>query len=246
MESRALPLLILLMSLGYLGHTEAELIPVLHVEPDEHVFRGETVTFTCYIHTEVYTKWTYSYIKNGESSDTSTQEFKIRTVNESDSGNYSCRGEKPSDPAISVVSDAVTLTVSVPPKPTVTVMPQSSVFTGDTVNMSCEFTHSTGWMILWYKNGKQINADSAQTVTLSDVKVSDGGKYHCRSQRGNYYTHYSHAAMITVSERPKPVAVAPREHIQSSGTQKPGLGVPGENWCHIQQLHQLKTEVSMQ
>ncbi|XP_051523923.1 basement membrane-specific heparan sulfate proteoglycan core protein-like isoform X2 [Myxocyprinus asiaticus] len=200
MESSVLPLLLLLMSLSYPGHTQGAK-PVLHVQPDEHVFRGETVTFTCDIQTETDTEWTYSYIKNGDirSSNTSTQEFRISTVYESDIGKYSCRGEKSSDPPISVISDAVTLTVSATPKPVLTVMPQSSVFIGDTVNLSCEFTHSTGWKIHWYKNVKHIKAYSAQTETLSDVKVSDGGKYHCRAQRGNYYTHYSHTVMITVT-----------------------------------------------
>ncbi|XP_051523925.1 basement membrane-specific heparan sulfate proteoglycan core protein-like isoform X4 [Myxocyprinus asiaticus] len=248
MESSVLPLLLLLMSLSYPGHTQAGAKPVLHVQPDEHVFRGETVTFTCDIQTETDTEWTYSYIKNGDirSSNTSTQEFRISTVYESDIGKYSCRGEKSSDPPISVISDAVTLTVSATPKPVLTVMPQSSVFIGDTVNLSCEFTHSTGWKIHWYKNVKHIKAYSAQTETLSDVKVSDGGKYHCRAQRGNYYTHYSHTVMITVTERLKPdVHLQPDEHIQNNGSQKPGLGVPQENWCHIQQIRFLSYTLSV-
>ncbi|XP_051552754.1 sialoadhesin-like [Myxocyprinus asiaticus] len=161
---------------------------VLRIQPDEHVFRGETVTLTCDIQGETHTEWRYSWIKDGHiHSNTSTPEFKISSVYESDSAT---------------------------PKPIVTVSPQNSVFTGDTITLRCEFTHSTGWTILWSKNLKHINADSAQTGTLSDVKVSNGGKYHCRAQRGNYYTHYSHAAVITVTERPKPVVkITPDHHV---------------------------------
>ncbi|XP_056104268.1 Fc receptor-like protein 5 [Rhinichthys klamathensis goyatoka] len=90
-------------------------------------------------------------------------------------------------------------------KPTLTVKPQSSVFTGDTVTLSCDVGSSTGWTFHWRKNSNLESSDDAGTKTISSVTVSDGGTYWCRAQRGKYYTQFSDAIKITVRERPKPV-----------------------------------------
>ncbi|XP_039515316.1 Fc receptor-like protein 5 isoform X2 [Pimephales promelas] len=90
-------------------------------------------------------------------------------------------------------------------KPTLTVKPQSSVFTGDTVTLSCDVGRSTGWTFLWWKDAHWESSYYTRTKTISSVRVSDGGPYWCRAQRGNYNTENSNAIQITVSERPKPV-----------------------------------------
>ncbi|XDV19094.1 hypothetical protein PO909_024661, partial [Leuciscus waleckii] len=90
------------------------------------------------------------------------------------------------------------------PQLILTVKPQSSVFTGDTVTLSCDLGSSTGWTFHWWKDSNWESSDYAGTKTISSVSVSDGGTYGCRAQRGNYYTDLSHVK-ITVRERPKPV-----------------------------------------
>ncbi|XP_051754777.1 sialoadhesin-like isoform X2 [Ctenopharyngodon idella] len=86
-------------------------------------------------------------------------------------------------------------------KPRVTVKPQSSVFTGDTVTLSCDVRRSTVLRIIWYKNSKIINSD-AETKTLRDVSLSDGGEYCCGVQRA---TTQGQRVKLTVRERPKAV-----------------------------------------
>ncbi|XP_051755476.1 Fc receptor-like protein 5 [Ctenopharyngodon idella] len=90
------------------------------------------------------------------------------------------------------------------PKPFLTVEPQSSVFTGDTVTLSCDVGQSTGWTFLWRKDSNPESIDHS-TKTISSVRVSDGGTYQCRAERGKYYTEISDTIKITVSKRPKPV-----------------------------------------
>ncbi|KAF4111732.1 hypothetical protein G5714_008763 [Onychostoma macrolepis] len=90
-------------------------------------------------------------------------------------------------------------------RPTLTVKSQSSVFTGDTVTLSCDVEQLTGWTIIWRKDSNTDSTGDA-TKTIESVSVSDGGRYWCRAKRGNYYSEYSNAAEITVKERPKPVA----------------------------------------
>jgi len=62
-------------------------------------------------------------------------------------------------------------------KPRVTVKPQSSVFTGDTVTLRCDVRRS-GRRIFWYKDQQRLQSVD-ETVTLRDVRVSDGGEYRC-------------------------------------------------------------------
>ncbi|KAK3545357.1 hypothetical protein QTP70_004462 [Hemibagrus guttatus] len=121
------------------------------------------------------------------------QEFRIWSVKHSDSGTYTCRGHG-RDSQSSEISDAVTLTVSVErPKATVRVNPQSSVYTGDTVTLSCELQQETGWEFQWYKNIHQLqNLSSAQENTLKVTADAGDTEYKCKAVRRNYYTQSSY------------------------------------------------------
>ncbi len=71
------------------------------------------------------------------------------------------------------------------------------MFTGDTVTLSCDVGQLTGWTIHWRKYPNTESTGDA-TKTISSVSVSDGGRYRCSAQRGNYYSEYSNAVKITV------------------------------------------------
>ncbi|KAM9500184.1 hemicentin-2-like isoform 2-T2 [Clarias gariepinus] len=189
--------------------------PVVIINPDTQVFRGERVTFRCDIQTGGDTEWTYSWYKNNNTHST-TQEWIISSVRDSDGGKYTCRGRR-RDSQLSQISDAVTLSVSEKPKPTVRVNPQSSIYTGDRVTLSCDL-QSTGWTFLWYKDNQKTNPLSAKARdnnTLS-VTVSNEGQimYHCKARRGIFESEFSNPATITVRERPKSVVkVQPPESV---------------------------------
>ncbi|KAK3545819.1 hypothetical protein QTP70_015260, partial [Hemibagrus guttatus] len=209
---------------------------VVSITPDTHVFIGEAVTLRCGIQGGGDTQWTYSWkINNNELytygwervyTDSTKQEFSIWTVKDSDSGTYTCRGHK-SDSQSSEISDAVTLTVSgesvAKPKATVRVNLQSSVYTGDTVTLSCELQQGTGWEFHWYKNNQLLqNSEQENTLKVTEDNAGET-EYKCRARRINYYTHYSdynnryyyteHSdpVKITVRERPRAVlSVSPQ------------------------------------
>uniref|UniRef100_A0A8C2AU56 Ig-like domain-containing protein n=1 Tax=Cyprinus carpio TaxID=7962 RepID=A0A8C2AU56_CYPCA len=84
------------------------------------------------------------------------------------------------------------------PKPTLTVLPQSSLFTGDSVTLRCEVDQSRdGGEFLWSKNSNTESTEAA-AKTIDSVKVSDGGVYRCRARRGGYYTDYSEPVTVTI------------------------------------------------
>uniref|UniRef100_A0A672LM70 Ig-like domain-containing protein n=1 Tax=Sinocyclocheilus grahami TaxID=75366 RepID=A0A672LM70_SINGR len=167
--------------------------PVVKVSPDQRVFRGETVTLTCDIQT-----WTYSWFRDASVIRDVTERVYSITSDESYS-EYSCRGER-SDSQKSHTSAAVTLTVSGEYQPKVTIKPQSSVFTGDTVTLSCDVGQLTGQTVIWFKDFTRIQTGD-ETKTLRDVRVSDGGKYSC-TVGGK--TTQSQIVMLTVRGKPKP------------------------------------------
>uniref|UniRef100_A0A3B1IIW5 Ig-like domain-containing protein n=1 Tax=Astyanax mexicanus TaxID=7994 RepID=A0A3B1IIW5_ASTMX len=133
-------------------------VPSLILAPTEQIFRGETVTLTYDDKDDpVY----YSEGKN---------EYSLSVV-ESDSGEYTCRGERRSDSQRSEISDAVTLTVSGEflAQAVLSVSPQNWLTEGDSVTLSCEVRDSsTGWNFSWYK------------ALLSDSSRGSGGSYTLR------------------------------------------------------------------
>jgi len=92
--------------------------PVVRVQPDGRVFRGETVTLTCDI--QETGVWRYIWYKDHYSrgqdqiyySAGQDKNYKITSVDWSHAGVYSCRGTQTEAPQYSEFSDGVTLTVS--------------------------------------------------------------------------------------------------------------------------------------
>ncbi|XP_053485849.1 carcinoembryonic antigen-related cell adhesion molecule 5-like isoform X1 [Ictalurus furcatus] len=220
MEFSPLAVMLLLISLIPVAHAQGSPKVVVSIAPDTHVFTGETVTLRCDVQGGGDTQWTYSWYKNNNRlTDRTTQEFRIWSVLYVHHGVYTCRGQS-SDSQSSEISDAVTLTVSEKPTPTVRVNPQSSVYTGDTITLTCEL-QSTGWEIQWYKNNQSLHPLSTEeTDTLKVTDDNDGETvYQCRARRRNYKggyhsyycTEFSDPVNITVRERPGAVlSVSPQ------------------------------------
>ncbi|XP_048039277.1 B-cell receptor CD22-like [Megalobrama amblycephala] len=193
----------------------------LTVTPDISVFTGERVNLKCVIETyrswiwrnyqindwrDWTHEWRYEWYK-GIRSSVKLQMSVRYTVNRdtlsivgavtSDQDQYWCRGLRDGRPNTSQSSSAVSLSVKDKPKPILTVRPQSSVFTGDTVTLSCDVGQSTGWTFLWRK-GSDPEFTGHSTISVSSVRVSDGETYQCRAERGKYYTELSDTIKITV------------------------------------------------
>ncbi|XP_067303797.1 Fc receptor-like protein 5 [Pseudorasbora parva] len=190
---------------------------VLTVKPEpSQIFRGETVTLTCDVQGE---GWTYGWQCDGEDQRSNEKEFKITADHTQRCSCYGCRGSG-SGLFCSHSSDVVTLTVTdLKPKPELTSDPAGAALTGNTVTLTCGMDPSTGhWDFYWYKH--TLNPETEKTETnpysLKIDSVSDGGQYWCRAGRGKpvYYTQYSDALWVNVTESPKAVVtVRPDERV---------------------------------
>ncbi|KAK3519645.1 hypothetical protein QTP86_025282 [Hemibagrus guttatus] len=211
--------------------------PTVTINPDTQVFIGETVTFRCDVQKGRDTEWTYDWFRDNVtfSSFPTRKEFSTNYVT---NGKYTCR-RRTSDSQMSEMSDPVTLSVSEKPRPTVSVTPQSSVYTGDSVTLSCNLM-STGWTFLWYE-GQELNPPSpaASDTNTHTVTVSKEGrvKYYCEARRGDYDSEISDPATITVtgvSSRPKAVVsvqAADPDNVFTGETVTFSCEIkPGESW----------------
>ncbi len=73
------------------------------------------------------------------------------------------------------------------PTPTLTVTPDSPVFTGETVNLTCVIESYSNWRYEWYKDSVMLQSSDRYTVnrdtlTIRGATESDAGQYWCRGQ----------------------------------------------------------------
>ncbi|XP_066500474.1 Fc receptor-like protein 5 [Hoplias malabaricus] len=208
---------------------------VSSIKPDVHVFKGENVTLRCDIEAGGDTEWNYIWFKdNNELKQFSrSQEITVRSVTESNSGKYTCRGERKSDSQKSEISAAVTLTVSGEAQAVLSVSPQSWLTEGDSVTLSCEVNISSkGWTFSWYRavpyrqgltqitdvHGKvvypvELLSDSRRgaggSYTLSPGALYHTGVYVCGAERGEpaFHTQYSSPQPLWITGNSPPVSL---------------------------------------
>ncbi|XP_042617209.1 leukocyte immunoglobulin-like receptor subfamily B member 3 isoform X2 [Cyprinus carpio] len=190
----------------------------LTVTPDSPVFTGETVNLMCVIEShsdwrqrnglkydrrydwtyyQTY-EWRYEWYKGSVMLQTSerytvnTDTLTITAVTTSDAGQFWCRGQRDKRLNSSKSSSAVSLTVKDLPRPTLTVTPDSPVFTGETVNLTCVInSNHSDWKYEWYKgtnNSVKLQTSERYTIdrdtlTIRGVNESDQDQFWCRGQR---------------------------------------------------------------
>ncbi len=69
------------------------------------------------------------------------------------------------------------------PRSTLTVTPDSPVFTGETVNLKCVIESYSNWRYEWYKDSVMLQTSvNRDTLTIRGVNESDQGQYWCRGR----------------------------------------------------------------
>ncbi|KAI5616230.1 Fc receptor-like protein 5, partial [Silurus asotus] len=199
---------------------------VLSIRPDKQVYKGENVMLKCDIHEGGDTEWRYIWMKDNKVyKNSTTPEIHINSVNNSFTGNFTCRGEK-NDSQHLEFSDAVTLNVSEKPVPVLSVSSKNWLTEGDSVTLSCEVKDSfSDWTFSFHKvvpckvNDSHIqykllllsdsNRGSGSSYTLSHVVLNHTGLYRCRGERGNpaFSTKNSNFKPLWITGETPPVSL---------------------------------------
>ncbi|XP_076144927.1 Fc receptor-like protein 5 [Alosa pseudoharengus] len=153
------------------------------VEPQSPVFTGETLTLTCVI--EYRSDWTYKWYKGSSALVSEGNSFTIRRAAESDEGQYWCQGERRDNDTILEKSKKVNIQVNALPTATLTVDPQSPVFTGESLTLKCEIEPESVWKYKWYKGSSPTPEFESEgnIYTITAAARSDGVQYWCQGER---------------------------------------------------------------
>ncbi|XP_063042859.1 immunoglobulin superfamily member 1 [Engraulis encrasicolus] len=177
--------------------------PTLTAVHQAPLYTGETVTMTCVI--ESLGGWTYQWYKEPSRVPVSEgNTFTITSAAESDEGQYRCKGERRDRSTTSHQSNSVSVEVTALPRPTLTAVPQSPVFTGETVTMTCRIESHNGWTFKWYKEQSSVSVSEGNTFTITRAGESDEGQYWCQGVRTGKPTtsHQSNSVSVNVTALP--------------------------------------------
>uniref|UniRef100_A0A8C1PTZ1 Ig-like domain-containing protein n=1 Tax=Cyprinus carpio TaxID=7962 RepID=A0A8C1PTZ1_CYPCA len=184
----------------------------LTVTPYSPVFTGERVILKCVI--ESHSNWRYVWYKgsvmlqSSERYTVNTDTLTIRGATESDQDQFWCRGQRDERPNSSQSSSAVPVTVKDSPTSTLTVTPDSPVFTGERVSLKCEIESYSNWRYEWHKDSVMLQTSERYTVnrdtlTITAVTTSDAGQFWCRGQRDKRpNSSQSSSVPVTVKDSP--------------------------------------------
>ncbi|XP_062371969.1 Fc receptor-like protein 5 [Sardina pilchardus] len=156
-------------------------VPTLTVQPS-HVFTGEAVTLTCI---QPSTGWTYAWDTppSSRAFETNSNIYTISRASVSDQGEYKCYGVRERSRKPSRSSNTVQLIVKALPLATLTVEPQSPVFTGETVTLKCVIESLSGWTYKWYKESSRTPVSEGNIFTIRGAAESHKGQYWCQGER---------------------------------------------------------------
>uniref|UniRef100_A0AAZ1X0Q3 Ig-like domain-containing protein n=1 Tax=Oreochromis aureus TaxID=47969 RepID=A0AAZ1X0Q3_OREAU len=153
---------------------------------------GGSVTLTCSVQSS--DGWKYEWFRRTQTtSEVQIRDQQNRDIRVSQGGIYSCRGTRGNPVYYTDISDDVTIEITFPSKPTVTLQPSwTQIYSGETVTVRCEIQGGEGaqWTYEWRKSSEALTTQDAVFHSNGQISVSQEGLYRCRGGRGNpvYYT----------------------------------------------------------
>ncbi|KAG2457847.1 FCRL5 protein, partial [Polypterus senegalus] len=179
------------------------------------VYIGDKVTMECSVEGSV-TDWSYRFYKVGNGhydqiNQTTEHTYTIKSVSQSDSGEYQCDVYRADGHQVLAPSNRVTLTVHGHRNVTLTLRTERTpVYIGDKVTMECSVEGSvTDWSYQLHKVGSRRDSPIKQitesTYTIESVSQSDSGEYQCDAYSADYrqFLGLSHRVTLTAHEKPK-------------------------------------------
>uniref|UniRef100_A0A668VRG8 Ig-like domain-containing protein n=1 Tax=Oreochromis aureus TaxID=47969 RepID=A0A668VRG8_OREAU len=128
-----------------------------------------------------------------------------RVISVSQGGLYHCRGGRGDPVYYTEDSSDVTVTETLPSKPTVSLQPSwTQIYSGETVTVRCEIQGGEGaqWTYEW-RAAKLNTPPASNEHRIIRATESDSGGYSCRGRREYFFSEWSDIITLTVSYKPK-------------------------------------------
>ncbi|CAI5682937.1 unnamed protein product, partial [Oreochromis niloticus] len=196
------------------------------------IFRGETITLTCEVQEGgETTEWEYEWRGPRTPTQWTHNNDVTFRVSESSSGDYMCKSRRRDDSYSSTEwSEAFTLSVSIPSKPTVTLQPSwTQIYSGETVTVRCEIQGGEGaqWTYEW-RAAKLNTPPTSNEHRIIRATESDSGGYSCRGRRDYFFSEWSDIITLTVSSgKPRATLTAHSSIIPAGGSVTLSCSVEG-------------------
>ncbi|XP_067220376.1 Fc receptor-like protein 5 [Chanodichthys erythropterus] len=224
MELSQLPLVLLLISNIYSGHTEGEV--QLRVSPQQWLTEGDPVTLICEVKGSS-TGWIFSWFTVTETGSRNHYEplsdssrgaggkYTVSSATVNHTGVYVCRAEKTAYKTLYSNKQLLWVTGVSPPVSLIISPNRSQHFTSDSFSLSCEDqSNSDGWTVRRYTdNWPQLEdcsslwgSQTGSTCKISFTITWDTGVYWCQSESGEK----SHPVNITVQHEVQ-LSVSPQQ-----------------------------------
>ncbi|KAI4880785.1 hypothetical protein NFI96_009355, partial [Prochilodus magdalenae] len=94
-----------------------------------------------------------------------------------------------------------------PPRATLTVEPESPVFTGESVTLKCEIQSYSNWRYQWYKGSRRTEVSQTQTNTFTIRSAADQDQYWCRGERDERPTSSQNSSPVTLTVKDQPEVI---------------------------------------
>ncbi|XP_025760525.1 titin-like [Oreochromis niloticus] len=153
-----------------------------------------------------------------------------RVISVSQGGLYHCRGGRGDPVYYTEDSSDVTVTETLPSKPTVTLQPSwTQIYSGETVTVRCEIQGGEGaqWTYEW-RAAKLNTPPTSNEHRIIRATESDSGGYSCRGRRDYFFSEWSDIITLTVSSsKPRVTLTAQSSVIPAGGSVTLSCSVEG-------------------
>ncbi|XP_062371975.1 Fc receptor-like protein 5 [Sardina pilchardus] len=168
--------------------------------PEGPYYPGDEVTLKCVVAN--YRKWyQYNWYRTGRPADPfyyKSQTITITLPDKVGQSHYTCDAFRGNRPQHSKRSDPLSISTQALPLATLTVEPQSPVFTGETVTLECVIESLTGWTYKWYKESSRSPVSEGNIFTIRGAAESHKGQYWCQGERRHRPTASQPSRRITI------------------------------------------------
>ncbi|KAG9264950.1 B-cell receptor CD22-like [Astyanax mexicanus] len=145
----------------------------------ETVKEGDTVTLSC--SSKAHPNASFTWYKYNLSIQSGSSEYKKYNINPADSGNYSCKATNDLGTDVSL---PVRINVLYAPKDVRIKAETSDVKIGDTLHLTCseQSSNPAPHVYSWYKDDELYRFGTGSLLTITELKQSHSGWYHCEAE----------------------------------------------------------------